>query len=301
MSLSAKEELLDRPHSYPPLIQANGKYHTNGNNNGSTQNKLNERSLSPSQALCLTTTVPQNFASRSLGDKHAPTRNSLRHSRMIVMYRNGKIPKKYLPFVIKHYRLVKSMKVLTIIIGILMSLVSVCMVLWSPTLDKLYLPYWSAAPVFCSGVVGCFFLGFCPRPYPGRSLGCHYHFTKVISLLTTSISCMACIVVLGISIVHLAYLHTATCTPNDKLNQTCLCVMPNSTHIFNDNYLYAELTCEEVDCFLRGVLATSCVLNVLAFVLEVMYLCAQWRSRTKFVYAKVPIREDSVRRSADER
>ncbi|KAJ9586793.1 hypothetical protein L9F63_019613, partial [Diploptera punctata] len=44
----------------------------------------------PSQANCMTTTVPQNIAATNIGGKHVPTRNSLRHSRMIVLNRNGK-------------------------------------------------------------------------------------------------------------------------------------------------------------------------------------------------------------------
>lgn len=45
---------------------------------------------SPTQAHCLNTTVPQNIAAQSIAGKHTPTRNSLRHSRMIVLNRSGK-------------------------------------------------------------------------------------------------------------------------------------------------------------------------------------------------------------------
>ena len=44
---------------------------------------------SPSQANCLSTTVPQNIAATSIAGRHTPTRNSLRHSRMIVLSRTG--------------------------------------------------------------------------------------------------------------------------------------------------------------------------------------------------------------------
>ncbi|CAG9770405.1 unnamed protein product [Ceutorhynchus assimilis] len=288
----AKEEDTDR-NSYPASDSTDViETYANGNNNGSIQNRLNEP-LSPSQQLCMMTTVPQNITSRTLGDKHTPTRNSLRHSRMIVMYRNGRIPKKYLPFVIKHYRLVKSMKVITIVLGMLMCLASVWLLLWSPTLNAIDFPYWSAVPVFCSGVVGCFFLGFCPRPYPDRRLGCHYHLTKFISILTTIVSIMTCLVVLIVCIIHLIYIHMAICSPHDKLNSTCVCSTKSmSHHLFNESYHYEDFTCEEVNCFLKGIIATSCVLNVLALSLEVMYLCAQWSSRTKYLYAKVPVRHE---------
>lgn len=44
---------------------------------------------SPSQANCLSTTVPQNIAAINIAGRHTPTRNSLRHSRMIVLSRTG--------------------------------------------------------------------------------------------------------------------------------------------------------------------------------------------------------------------
>jgi hypothetical protein len=44
---------------------------------------------SPSQANCLSTTVPQNIAATNIAGRHTPTRNSLRHSRMIVLSRTG--------------------------------------------------------------------------------------------------------------------------------------------------------------------------------------------------------------------
>lgn len=39
----------------------------------------------PSQALCLSTTVPVNFARTPIAGRHTPTRASLRHSRMLVL------------------------------------------------------------------------------------------------------------------------------------------------------------------------------------------------------------------------
>lgn len=44
----------------------------------------------PSQANNLCTTVPQNLVVQNLGGRHTPTRSSLRHSRMIVLSKNGK-------------------------------------------------------------------------------------------------------------------------------------------------------------------------------------------------------------------
>ena len=44
----------------------------------------------PSQATMHFTTVPQSLVSRSISTRHHPTRSSLRHSRMLVMIKEGK-------------------------------------------------------------------------------------------------------------------------------------------------------------------------------------------------------------------
>ena len=44
----------------------------------------------PSQATMHFTTVPQSLVSRNLSSRHHPTRSSLRHSRMLVMIKDGK-------------------------------------------------------------------------------------------------------------------------------------------------------------------------------------------------------------------
>ena len=44
----------------------------------------------PSQALMHYTTVPQSLVTRSLGSRHQPTRSSLRHSRMLVLIKQGR-------------------------------------------------------------------------------------------------------------------------------------------------------------------------------------------------------------------
>lgn len=104
---------------------------------------------------------------------------------------------------------------------------------------------------------------------------------------------MASIVVLVVCIAHIVYLHKATCTQHDKLNTTCVCTLTNSTSvIFNESYHYQDLSCEEVNCFLMGIVAMSCVLNMLSIILEVMYLCVHGKDSSKrYNYVKVPLRD----------
>ncbi|XP_078051422.1 uncharacterized protein LOC144477567 [Augochlora pura] len=51
--------------------------------------KDKELGRAPSMANCLSTTVPVNLAASQIAGRHTPTRNSLRHSRMIVLHRAG--------------------------------------------------------------------------------------------------------------------------------------------------------------------------------------------------------------------
>ncbi|EFA00377.1 hypothetical protein TcasGA2_TC003223 [Tribolium castaneum] len=73
----------------------------NGNNSESLVRETQFDS-SPTQAHCLVTTVPQNIAAQNIASKHTPNRNSLRHSRMIAMNKNGRgMKKNYFVYAVK--------------------------------------------------------------------------------------------------------------------------------------------------------------------------------------------------------
>ena len=52
--------------------------------------RLSSLQRAPSQAVMYYTTVPQSLVTRTLGSRHQPTRSSLRHSRMLVLIREGR-------------------------------------------------------------------------------------------------------------------------------------------------------------------------------------------------------------------
>lgn len=66
-------------------------YENMAENKRSSNNNMKECKFSESlsQMHCLNTTVPQNIGRQNIGGKHTPTRNSLRHSRMIVLNKSG--------------------------------------------------------------------------------------------------------------------------------------------------------------------------------------------------------------------
>lgn len=87
----------DKSNSRPVSFYDNyGENGTIERRNTADQNTYDTKALKfdveavPSQLYCLKTTVPQNIVVSNIAGRHTPTRNSLRHSRMIVMNKSGK-------------------------------------------------------------------------------------------------------------------------------------------------------------------------------------------------------------------
>nr|CAD7195151.1 unnamed protein product [Timema douglasi] len=112
---------------------------------------------SPSQAVYLSTTVPQNIAGGNIAGRHAPTRNSLRHSRMIVLSRTGQVSRKYHPPIMRHHKLATGLASLQLLVGIAITTLAVWLLLWAPHLRARDIPYWSGVPSV--GEDHVFFLG----------------------------------------------------------------------------------------------------------------------------------------------
>lgn len=72
--------------SWPNMI-----YYGNGQQDAATFVKLDQQQRAPSMAGLMNTTVPQRLVRPGpRGGQHTPTRNSLRHSRMICLSQQGK-------------------------------------------------------------------------------------------------------------------------------------------------------------------------------------------------------------------
>uniref|UniRef100_A0AAG5DUR8 Uncharacterized protein n=1 Tax=Anopheles atroparvus TaxID=41427 RepID=A0AAG5DUR8_ANOAO len=116
--------------------------------------KLPDSGVGPSEAVYMTTTVPQNFTknSNTLIGRHKPTRSSLRHSRMLVV--NKTVPQRYPrgnSLNLRHVRLSKALMVLLILIGLALSLVGLAITIWSPSTQTKDNPYWSGIVLILCG------------------------------------------------------------------------------------------------------------------------------------------------------
>lgn len=77
-----------------------------------------------------------------------------------------------------------------------------------------------------------------------------------------------------------------TCTPMDKLNETCVCKMDESSTLPIKSYHYLDLSCPEVN-ILSVLLIFSCVTNAIAGIISLWYVYLHWSSRYMYTYSKV--------------
>lgn len=118
--------------------------------------KLPDTGVGPSEAVYMTTTVPQNFTknTNTLIGRHKPTRNSLRHSRMLVA--NKTVPQRYPrgnSLNLRHVRLSKVLMVLQILVGLALSLIGLAITIWSPSTHTKDNPYWSGIVLILCGTM----------------------------------------------------------------------------------------------------------------------------------------------------
>ncbi|XP_014252295.1 sarcospan isoform X1 [Cimex lectularius] len=244
------------------------------------------RSVGPSQAAAMVTTVPQNIVAPKIEGRHAPTRSSLRHSRMIVLTKQGKVPKKYLPYVVRRHKLATSLLILQLLMGIAISTLAGWLLLWAPNLHIRDIPYWSGLPVLFSAFIGVILMCCCRREYPGMPVKYHVCTFRVISVICSLIAAIVSIMAAGFAIVHLVKLYRMVCEPANVLNASCIC--RSSTQVM----FYLDLNCLEVWNILSILLIASTATNAIAGVLSSWYVLLHWSSRTLYTYSQVRTNEN---------
>ncbi|XP_069692287.1 sarcospan [Periplaneta americana] len=241
---------------------------------------------SPSQANCLSTTVPQNIAATNIAGRHTPTRNSLRHSRMIVLSRTGKVPRKYHPPVLRHHRLATALAALQVLLGVAVSSLAVWLLVWAPNLRVRDIPYWSGLPLLMSGIVGLMLMCCCRKDYPGMPLGLWMFSLKVMSVFLAVVAGVTCFCACVFALLHLVFLSSMTCEPAHVLNATCVCQDGQRT------YHYTDLNCPEVGNILTILLIGSCATNGIGGILATWYVFLHWSSRYAYLYSEVKTNEN---------
>ncbi|XP_031366246.1 uncharacterized protein LOC116185614 isoform X3 [Apis dorsata] len=244
--------------------------------------KEKELGRAPSMANCLSTTVPVNLAASQIAGRHTPTRNSLRHSRMIVLHRSGHRPQKFLPPLVYHWRLGRCLAALQTILGVAITVLSLWLLLWAPHLPITDNPYWSGMPLLLSGSFGICLLCCFKKEYPGMSPGFCLTSTKVTSVFLAILATVTCSIACVFSAIHLARLMGLECNPARVLNATCVCKPRESASNSTETAVrYIDLNCPEVESILTILLIFSSTCNALGAIVTGWYTYLHWSTRNK--------------------
>ncbi|XP_063986403.1 uncharacterized protein LOC135167290 isoform X4 [Diachasmimorpha longicaudata] len=236
----------------------------------------------PTMTNCLSTTVPVNLAASQIAGRHTPTRSSLRHSRMIVMHRNGNVVRKSRPPLLRHRKLARTLAAAQTILGIAVTSLALWLLLWSPNLPLSDNPYWSGMPLLLSGSFGICLLFCFKKEYPGMSPGLCLSVTKTISVLLSVLATLTCVLACSAAIIHLVKLSGLECTPARVRNATCACRPKSEIASPAEPVLkYVDLNCPEVEGILTILLILSACCNGLGAVIAGWYLYLHWSTREK--------------------
>lgn len=237
-----------------------------------------------SQTHCLMTTVPQNIASLNIAGKHAPTRHSLRHSRMVVMNKTRRVPVNYLPMVAKNHEVSKTIARIIFIIGVCMCALSVWLLIWTPNIKPEDNPFYSAIPILVSGIFGLMHVYCCRREFPGVRRNACEKSIKVLSICTSLFSTTMSFLYFFYGLIHLLSFSHLICEPPNFLNASCLCRLTDSSmenSWLNNSYHYVDLTCWEVTKILNALIMFFCLINLLTISLQIFYLKLHWKNRVE--------------------
>uniref|UniRef100_A0A1Q3FVG0 Putative secreted protein n=1 Tax=Culex tarsalis TaxID=7177 RepID=A0A1Q3FVG0_CULTA len=187
----------------------------------------------PSEAVYMTTTVPQNFAKNSstLIGRHKPTRSSLRHSRMLVV--NSKNYHQRFPkgnsLNLRHIRLSRLLMLLKIAIGAVLTFVGMTIIVWSPNTATKDNPYWSGMILVASGALFLVLFDFKRRP-ANRLRENFFNFVRVNALVILLLTIFFTMLAFIYALIHTTNLSSGNlrCEPEYHFNvnsSSCVCLI----------------------------------------------------------------------------
>jgi len=245
--------------------------------------RLSSLHRAPSQALMHYTTVPQSLVSRTLGSRHQPTRSSLRHSRMLVHIKEGRVPRKYLPGVLSR----SQPGVILCVSQLVLGCVLVILAIWRMLLqDQMVLvwdwPLYSGVPTLCSGWVGLWLICCCRYYYPpyGHHTGpCVFPintFSILFCLLVSLVSSVYSLVSTISHVLHVVTLTTANCAPPLKIpatwpSESCLCLSQNRLWQHGE-LVYPGSSCQDVTSFQPPLLVSLIIFNFISMISSLSFM-----------------------------
>ncbi|XP_040577368.1 uncharacterized protein [Lepeophtheirus salmonis] len=254
----------------------------------------------PSQANMWSTTVPQSLVNQKLGSRHAPTRSSLRHSRMLVLSRSsgGAVPRKYLPPVVEQSALGTTLVSIQFIIGIIITALAGYSLIWSPHLVAQDVPHYSGLTFLLSGWLGLMLVTCCRHHYPGtRQVGCVFPVKFHHIIITIIISIVSLMFGIFASIFHSLHFYSLLLKPIcrefplpvsapewfskliDLAHEHPVSCRCEGTNTFGSHLEYPGLPCDDVLTVYTGILGASGILNIIASVAATWFIVLLIKNR----------------------
>ncbi|XP_026477558.1 uncharacterized protein LOC113383510 [Ctenocephalides felis] len=236
------------------------------------------------------------------------------------------VPRKYLPPVVRPYKVALTLACMELASGIALSLLALWLLMWAPNADPRHNPYWSGLTLALSGGLSPLMLSCCRKEYPGSNEYCVAAF-KIICILASALATVLCFVACLYAVLHLNSLSDMTCEPGNLMNTTCMCrpsgelIAPETraeartqfktldlnkdklliqnvteSHTRNDMtvywYYYKDLNCQDVQGPWTALMYVSATLNGVGVVVCSVFLYLFWASRKEYKYAKVKTRDN---------
>ncbi|KAH8385229.1 hypothetical protein KR200_011159 [Drosophila serrata] len=109
----------------------------------------------PSQAVYMSTTVPQNMKGMKIAGRHTPTRNSLRHSRMIVVnHKNHDSLQAAYSRHIRNLNISRQLLIMQLAVGLLITGLAIWILILAPNASILINPYLSGLSLLLASIAG---------------------------------------------------------------------------------------------------------------------------------------------------
>jgi len=213
----------------------------------------------PSQASMAATTVPQSLVTPPLGSRHAPTRSSLRHSRLLSS------PRYRAPTPPSPPRSHLLLRLLLLLLSLVLTCFLLLQVSLGPGVSSVssWTPY--SSPLLFAWSTITLLVHHWPRtrhssllqsttsPFP------HCPSSQISPCLLSS--CLTSLMSLSSSLGHLLHLITLQSSQCSPRLSFCQCLSPTSLWQ-SGNLSYMNLTCTQVEVYLPPLLITLVILNL---------------------------------------
>ncbi|XP_017063706.1 uncharacterized protein LOC108102945 [Drosophila eugracilis] len=235
-----------------------------------------------SQAVYMSTTVPQNMKGMKIAGRHTPTRNSLRHSRMIVVNHKNHDSLQ----ATRNLNISRQLLIMQLAVGLMIVGLAAWILILAPNASILINPYLSGLSLLLASIAGLILLRKDHKITDHRPPNSCYKVLLAESYVFTGLALIFCCLALVCAAIEFAELISATdgdCEPTSSTllsyhNCTCFSTgeAVTSTEVPTALTAVQEPTqsdrCEKLRIEWKYLLAFSMALNTLGIVATFLYI-----------------------------